>query len=218
MAGLGLLLRFLVTFLVTPELSVTVFPFAPLPCCHSTLVHTPLINNTFTEHYARYYSGPVRDGHATTIMTVRGEGEGGGKRTHRTTAAVLTLASLSLMLAQLSQETRGSCQGGVSLAAKQTPNRVQYPCVQIQEYTSRRLHKRIRVISVTLLLLRVYTGLTRNHRHDSARRGGRGREEDSPNYRRSPHTCFSVADRTTVTRNTGIMSRRGFAHGQTDTK
>jgi len=49
--------------------------------------------------------------------------------------AVLTLASLSLMFAQLSQETRGSCQGGVSHTAKQTTSRVQCLCVQIQEYT-----------------------------------------------------------------------------------
>jgi len=68
-------------------------------------------------------------------MTVRGEGEGGGKRTHPTAAAVLTHDSLSLMLAQLSQETRGSRQGGLSLTAKQTTSIVQYPCVQIQEYT-----------------------------------------------------------------------------------
>jgi len=58
-------------------------------------------------------------------MTVRGEGEGEEKRTHPTTATILTSASDSLMLAQLSQETRGSFQGGVSLTAKQTPNRVQ---------------------------------------------------------------------------------------------
>jgi len=147
---LGLILRFLVTFVVTPELSVTVFPFAPFPCCHSTLVHAPLINNTFTEHYEGYYSGSVRDGHATTVMTVRGEGDGVGKRTHRTTAAVLTLVSLSLMIAQLSPETGGSCQGGVSLMAEQTPHRVRYPCVQIQEYTSRRPDQRTRVMSVTL--------------------------------------------------------------------
>ena len=63
------------------------------------------------------------------------------------------------------------------------------------------------------LILHVYTGLTRNHRHDSEGRGGRGREEDSPNCRRSPYTGFSLYDaRTTVTRNTGILSRRGFAH------
>ena len=69
------------------------------------------------------------------------------------------------------------------------------------------------------LLLRVYTGLTRNHCHDSEGRGGRGQEEDSPNYRRSSHISFSLADaRTTVTRNMGIQSKRGFAHGQTDNK
>jgi len=152
-------------------------------------------------------------------MTVQGEGEEEEKRTHRTTAAVLTLASMSLMLAHMSQETRGSCQGGVSPTAKQTPNRVQYPCVQIQEYTSRHPDKRIRVVSVTPLLLRVYTGPTHNHHHDSAGRGGRGREENLLNYCRSPYTCFSVDyARTTVTRNTGVMSRRGFAHGRTDTK
>ena len=66
---------------------------------------------------------------------LRGEWEGAGKRTHPTDAAVLILASHSLMLAQLSQETRGSCQGGVSLTAKQTTSRVQYPCDQIQQYT-----------------------------------------------------------------------------------
>jgi len=70
-------------------------------------------------------------------MTVRGEGEGGGKRTHPTAAAVLTLASLSLILAQLSQETRGSRQGGVPHTAKQATSMVQYPCVQIQEYTQK---------------------------------------------------------------------------------
>jgi len=123
------------------------------------------------------------------------------------------------MLAQLSQETRGSCQGGVSPTAEQTPNRVQYPCVQIQEYTSRRPDKRIRVVSVTLLLLRVCTGPTRNHHHDGAGRGRRAREENSPHYSRSPYTCVSLADaRTTVTRTTGIMSRRGFAHGRTNNK
>jgi len=82
-------------------------------------------------------------------MTVRVEGDGQEKRTHPTAPAVLTLASESLMLAQLSQEPRGSCQGGVSPTAEQTPNRVQYPCVQIQEYTSRRPDKRIRAITVT---------------------------------------------------------------------
>jgi len=39
------------------------------------------------------------------------------------------------MFAQLSQETRVSRQGGVSHTAKQTTSRVQYPCVQIQQYT-----------------------------------------------------------------------------------
>ena len=69
------------------------------------------------------------------------------------------------------------------------------------------------------LLLRVCTGQTRNHRHDSAGRGGRGREKDSPHCRRSPYTGFSVCDaRRTVTRKTGILSRRGFAHCQTDNK
>ena len=65
--------------------------------------------------------------------------------------------------------------------------------------------------SLHLLPLRVYTGLTRNHRHDSEGRGGRGREEDLPHCRRSPYTGFSVSDaRTTVTRNTGVPSRGGF--------
>jgi len=68
-------------------------------------------------------------------MTVRGEGEGGGKRTHPTTAAVLAPVFPSLMLAQLPQETRGSYQGGSSIAANQTTTRVQSPCVQLQDYT-----------------------------------------------------------------------------------
>jgi len=82
-----------------------------------------------------YSSVSARARHATTIMTVRGEGDGQEKRTHPTTAAVLTHASHSLMLAQLSQEPRGSCQGGVSPTAEQTTSGIQSPCVQIQECT-----------------------------------------------------------------------------------
>jgi len=59
----------------------------------------------------------------------------------------------------------------------------------------------------------------RNHCNNSDGRAGRGREEDSPNCRRSPYTCFAVSDaRTTVTRNTGIQARRGFVQGQIDNK
>ena len=54
--------------------------------------------------------------------------------THRTAAAVHARASLSLMLAQLSQET-GILSRRISLTVKQTTSRVQYPCDQIQEYT-----------------------------------------------------------------------------------
>jgi len=68
-------------------------------------------------------------------MTVRGEEEGEEMRTHPTTTAVLTSDSLSLILAHLSQETRGYNQGGVSFKVKQTTYRVQYPYVQIQQYT-----------------------------------------------------------------------------------
>jgi len=102
---------------------------------YTQTIKTPGQDNPSDQCYARYYSVSTRDGHATTIMTVRGEGEGGGKRTHRTAAAVLTLAFPFVMLAELPPETRGSCQGEVSLTAKQTTSRIQSPCVQIQDYS-----------------------------------------------------------------------------------
>jgi len=112
----------------TREISVTP---ATTPCLHGT----PRQEDPSDQCYTRYYSGPARDGHATTIMTVRGEEEGEEKRTHPTAATILTSASDSLMLAQLSKKTRTTCQGGVSLTAKQTPYRVRYPCEQMQDYT-----------------------------------------------------------------------------------